>query len=78
MNKTKAQETLSLIASELLRDNIESLAICAVSKKGSVLSYYDIDDIGSAFELVGVAKVLTDRIMIATIDIPELGIDDEE
>ena len=72
------QQALSQCATDIMRDNIESVALVYVTKQGNVHSIYDIDKEANAFEFVGAVNILSQRVAIGTVMMPELGLDDDD
>jgi len=78
MIQHSVQTTLSRIATEIMRDNVESIAICCLTKDSQILSIYDMDEGASVFELIGAVSVLAQRIAIGGVEMPELFDDEDE
>ena len=78
MIKQGVQNTLSMCATDIMRDKVESVCICYKRSDGKVISIYDMDSSANAFEFVGAVNILAQRIAIGCVDMPELGLDDDE
>lgn len=62
MINNSVQKTLSKLATEIMRDNVESVGVFYLTKDGTVHSMFDKEEDGNAFALIGASKVMTDRI----------------
>ena len=63
MINNSVQRVLSKLATEIMRDNVESVSLCYIAKDGTVYSIYDKTEDGNAFSMIGASKVMTDRIV---------------
>lgn len=65
MINQSVQQALSKVATEIMRDNVESISLCYITTDGLVHSIFDKTDEGNAFAMVGAQKVITDRMVYA-------------
>lgn len=70
-------KTLTAASSDIMRDNVESIAVVYITKDGDVKTAYDKKGEASALDLLGGVEFLKTRIVHGYFTIPELGVDDD-